>query len=618
MKLKRELAFSVNIFRSMLFIVAVTWAGNSIAQRPTGTRNLDIPAEQNVGPQVDSIVKKELIFAFYELNDLSTILTIYDTSLNNVHRIEPYYQTHLNYGNLGSENSASYNLIWSKAPDIGIFTGQDSYEIGYGNKNANRLFDLNRPYWSFHFGQGFNIGATNIDARFYKRFARNILLNFNYRLLTDASPSGGLATEFKNMDLKLSQFSEKNARRTVVGYKSYRISDEFSLTGAEVFGSATEGLQSRSEYYALNEIDFSDTTKSTIRRLTSQLSFKSNTYNFMDDQISADERVYYQLVDSFDLVNYLNDLSEIGFLNRFDVKSKTQGYYGKVDFSLFNHNLSGFDEKLQEITIGLGTSRQMAKMKLNLDAEFGLIDASGAYLVSSDLTVPMGTQELKTSVSISSNVPALLFRRVQFNDNLFSVNELENLKSYRLGFEYVMPKIDFKLGLRYTLSQNELILMPSLDVFQSSASIDAIDLYAFKAFKFGILTNQLSANYQSISSELIQRPRFFANNDLFLDFKFFKKRMDTRIGADLKFVKSFIVPAYSHVLGITAYDDRQQASGNLFLINPYASIKVEKFYAFIKVNNALSRLQSNSQYWINGFPMYDFRFVFGIRWDLLD
>jgi hypothetical protein len=123
---------------------------------------------------------------------------------------------------------------------------------------------------------------------------------------------------------------------------------------------------------------------------------------------------------------------------------------------------------------------------------------------------------------------------------------------------------------------------------------------------------------QNDFSGQINIPQLIYVGDVHTEFMLFKKRMKLRLGVDITAMPDFKLASFHPILGDFYSEMSSSQSGNTILIRPYASFKVDQFYAFVKVDNALSRLNDSRNFIFEGYPQQDFRIRVGVKWVLLD
>lgn len=608
--------------RHLLFFLFLLLFGvaASSQQRPDFTRGGS--TQQFSTPQGDTTAKKPLAFAYYLIHQVDQDLSDLDSSLHSLSKPEVYYKQKFAGGNLGSENSAYYSPNYALQNVPGLQTGQFIHDINLLNEVKDRVVEVNRSYWKVNYAKGYSISNSNLQADFYRQFNRKILLNFSYRDISDDGEFGLQPNEVGLIDVKLAQESDKGIRRSFVTYHKTFV-EETQSRG--IVNGVAESATVRNELLQVtagNLIYFTDSliTEKT-PRLQSLVSLSNRKFSFRDDNIQDSELTFYQINTLDDTIQYTSDLQKFSFENEYQFWTGEFHWRTSADLSFSSFQQQSYGPSFRELLLGVSGSKSIGNRgwHLNTSLNYGLLDISG------DLSVVAGVRNnspLGNHGSLSASYrrlnPLLLHRSAMVNAETQWSNHFSSSSILHIDADYFVQKI--KAGIRgglYLISDH-IVLNAVANPIQLKNQVRVAEISIDKDLPIGPFNTKHSLMYQYISEPLIQRPELQYRGNVSIDFYLLKRKLASALGVDVYFVPSFQTPAYSPVFGDFYYSDTRVSSGNILLVNPYISFKLDRFLAFFKVVNATSRLTSQPLSWVRDHSIYDYRISFGIRWTLLD
>ena len=251
--------------------------------------------------QVDSTERPEFVIFKRSIDFNQGKVMFYDSLINHIHRIEPYYKQNFINGNLGSENSAAYNVVWSIYNRPGLDLGFNQYHDLINSLGRRDIYDVNRSLWQIHYQKGYSIDNSNVEIDFYRRFNKELLLNFNYDKYSDDSWLGNQPNQLGNIDLKFFQDKGRNKRKSYLIYSRVHQTELHSRT---LFAGENAQSQYSSVLMGLgNQSTIAQDSLGNSTSIQSELLYANDKYSFLDPAVSEAELVNYGLpIDLSDVV----------------------------------------------------------------------------------------------------------------------------------------------------------------------------------------------------------------------------------------------------------------------------------------------------------------------------
>jgi hypothetical protein len=569
--------------------------------------------------QVDSTERPEFIIYKRSIDLSEDKMIFYDSLISHVHRIEPYYKEDFINGNLGSENSAGYSATWSTYNLSGLDLGFNQYNDLINRLGRKDIYDVNRSLWKIHYQKGYSINSSNVEIDFYRRFNKELLLNFNYDKYTDDSWQRNQPNELGNIDLKFFQDKGRNKRKSYMIYSRNHQTEVHSRT-------LYNGENAQSEYSSLL---MGLGNKSTIKQdsignsisIQSELLYSNEKYSFLDASITETELVNYGLNADFSNIEYYQSIGSWTLKNMIQKES-------------FNRSIGlFFNISSQTLTNTIDTS---GIIQLETGANFKKTFSDNSLLTTeatwtqssqvSDLGIetqyhkPLQNGYWKGDLSLNSFSGSLFQKRSTLNNFVLWDNVFSASSSMRVQWDYFREDWSANIILRWSIVSSPIVNDDKGWPIQLDQNINSFSIELFKKYNIWIFDTEHRLLLQQVNSEYILQPNAQLNGNVSIHFDLFKKRADLKstIGFDYYIIPDFKVPSFNPLFG-TFYNDRSMvSSNNILLINPYASFNIDNFHFYLKATNGLRRVLSGDRYLTREYDFYDYRVSFGIKWKLLD
>lgn len=601
---------------------------------------------------IDTVERPPLSVAAYPIADLSNAVEILDTLPEALHLFEPAYLVRHLVPNLGSENSAAQWQPWILSKR-GLGFGHNQYDVLLDMLREPYLVEVNRAYGDLSVAEGSNparplLSSRHFNTRFFRSFARNIHLNFNYKSYSDEGqgfPRNVRTLESQNnsaryLDLKFFQKSKSGNRISYIQYDNPTINETINRDIYNAFTSIdTIGVNRTERSITLGNriVSRIDSTDQNRWIWDSRLIFKTESYSALSSPLVKTNTAFLptELIIE-DFLDYRHELSRVILENDWSTDALGGEVKVKVDLESISENFGRdsipFSRSYFTAVSSGSYQKDLGIFRVSGDINIGLGDASdqrgwGIGLQSSE------KKNLSFDFSLSSqayNAP-IDSRIVFFNSRLVREEDRPAISELKLegALAYKPTRTSFKLE---TSGTSNLISIGSDGLFTSVAErVVYLKAQIDQSYSLGPFHTSHSFLVQSIDDARFSVPAFSYRGDLHLKGRIFRKNMLYHLGADIHYLSSFDTPEFYALTGLF-YNEQENTANGVLLVHPYLNAKVQSFQFFIKGVNALHRLRPLSLVvdsagnqnvarnlpTVTGSSQYDFRIRFGIKWYFLD
>ncbi len=589
------------------------------------------PAQTQNTLGTDTLERPALKYISFSLNEPRVVLANLDSLIDDVHLVEPIFHSDFLVPNLGSDLSAGQWQPWY-ASEEGIDMGHHLYDGLFHATESSSLVQVNRSFSEIHLAPGFYplnaavLGSSHFTAKFYKSFARRLFFNFNYKSMSDDGSNTRQSNSLKRLDIKMFQRSKSGNRLTYLIYDRPIIIED---VGGEISSGESISLDNGHRSITIgNNLQFRDSLSSPLKfTLDTRLSYKISSYNASSTSLDPAGSPLVGFVLPTNSLSYSNAVSDVTLSNKL-VKNLESGALSlSLDLSRLNQTLGdSIKENYFQGILGIGYATELKEnISLNTEAKLGILDASGFSKLSAQLDYSSSSAfDIGFKMSYGQSIPSLSAQRLVLNNEEFQRSDWTNTVGGALGADLVYKKTLTSLSLENQFYKNILNISSEGVYEQIESNISFIKATLKQDVKLGPFFTEHALMFQSVSDTRISVPVLTYRGKVFLKFHMFKKNMLSHIGADISFMPAYDLPEFYAVTGVF-YNDITQKGRDVIILNPYFNAKVGPFKFFVKTVNALHRLRPTStdltSYYhplVTGFPQYDFRIRFGIKWMLLD
>jgi len=568
----------------------------------------------------DTLEREPFTYTAYDLHNLRSPSGLIDTLIDDLHKLEPYYQGAPLGGNLGSEYSSSFNFFYDYKPSP-LSLGQTGHDLLLSDPRSRTLFLPNRDFFEAVYNSSWPISGNQFKLSYYKPFARQIYLNFNYNSYTDGGAISAQEENFKQLNLKLYQKSKLGKRITYIHYDNPRISEAIARSDDTNEGATIFNQRRKIEIGNSLLLGDSVTVAKQNKRIDSRLIFAKEGYSLNDGGIADSELGLYQLGTGSTGFIYLNQIKKINLRNSY--RQATVNGFVEIGLDLGTASTKADSIKLNNYkTIQLFGNHKMtigSKGKLMSSLKVGFGDIAGD--LRSKVNYASRYKAIVYNLGLSYDLisPTISRRQLYLNELVVSDYGLNNTRRLEAEASLHIPRLGFKAHATYQQYQDLILPDLLLGWKQIDQSINIAQLTLEKEFNLGFLKTKHFLYLQQISdNELLPRPKLQYRGNLYFNLKLFKRRMSTRWGVDTYFIPSYQAPDFQPLWGEWYENRTPYNSDNIVIVNPYLNIQVDRLFFFVKGINVARQFLPQEPSWGGAYPIYNYRVRFGLRWTLLD
>ena len=579
----------------------------------------------NTTPQTftfnDSLKSEKFEFSYISLGEPTINRYDFDTSEYEVHKVEPYYQRPFVGGNLGSEYSPSFDALFQQNNMPGIDGGFQRHQKSFVHPGTDRIIDVNRALVRVQYAKGFSINSSDFNVGFYRKFKRNLLLNMDYVRISDDSDSGLQAVQSDLLSLKMSQESKSGKRRTYALFQNSGITEKQSRGVVDNLREEADISLGRMKIEIGNVLALKDSIpKPASSRLITTLAYRQGDFLFEDKVINNSERSYFRHISVADTLTRHSALSSFVFDNTLIIYKNGWQLKPGLSFALLEYEQQSARANLTQLNIDFTASGSLdAKTSISTNLTVSLLDGSGDLGFRSTINRRLNPgSRMEGSLAINLLQPDLIQQNARVNDTTLWENSFGKMNEVAFDLDYELLRYRMTLGLSFQYLNDFVTWSSEAVPVQVSGGISILQLNAKKDLDLGPFRSSHKAFYQLISDDILLYPTFQYSGTIDVDLPIFRKKLDMIGGVDVHFVADFRIPDYNPVIPSFYNDGSGARSGHIILINPYLNVKLDKFQGFIKATNVTSRLNTSDFFFTKNYPVFDFRIIAGLRWDLYD
>ena len=368
--------------------------------------------------------------------------------------------------------------------------------------------------------------------------------------------------------------------------------------------------------------------------LMHRIAYKKGTYKFSDISSFADSSYWKNLLlDDRGLRHYVqtrkieNTFAISTFKPR---KSSADKVKRQSDFFEIGirHSFNWIDEEAADSTAnnlfltGKWNFAPSERLKVKTYAHLGLWDNAGDYRVSGELFFDLKKLgQLKLSGINQLNRPELLQQRFYISSRNAWTNDFKPTLETNLSATYALPKWGFQASGQYHLLNNFIYFDTVATPQQTGAPLSIFQLILQQDFKFGNFHLDNVIVLQQTTNDALNLPNLFSKHSFYYDGKWFKRKLQIKLGVDVRMNNSYFANTYNPLVGQFILQDKQKVK--FFpAVDASASIKVQQFRFFVKAENltrlfadAVGSIQADEQYYQAAFyPVQNTRFRLGLGW----
>lgn len=187
----------------------------------------------------------------------------------------------------------------------------------------------------------------------------------------------------------------------------------------------------------------------------------------------------------------------------------------------------------------------------------------------------------------------------------------------QLGFKYILSSQKLEAGLSYFLLDNHIYFDDSFQPQQANGSINLVQFYIKKDFKWNVFYLENLIMLQSSDNDVVTLPAWWSRHSLYVQRRIFNNIMLARFGLDLRLNDTYFANNFNPALGQFHLQSTREV--DLYpAVDAHFGFVIEEFRIFVKMENVTSSITRDIFYQIPNHPQKELVFRFGISWRFLD
>jgi hypothetical protein len=539
------------------------------------------------------------------------------------------YQNGGEYAHLGNIGTATHSLIWKQSAEKGFQIGLSQYNPYFLKAENLRYYDNPKPFTSLYYTQ---LGTKNIilEAVLAHRFSKRLLYTLDYTVINQLGFYNHQRT--RNMNVRLA---------TLYRYKKY--SGEFLFHNAQLFNQENGGIASIQETEGLNNLSLrgidvwlstpeTNLNKTTIRyrqtfgkkdsvqmRLSwfHQIQYDYLAYRFYDKTPNED---YYGSL----LLNprgLRNNTYQWSIENRGGLSFLYKGWSIKawIDYTLLKGKQENNKYLIHQSFINFHSSYS-GKFFYEIAGDIGILGYNlGDYHLSGKLGYDLGKMgKIYIHAQQQANAPIWLAQKMYIVEENLWENDFKKTIETNIGANYEWEKQNLSIEANIHNVYQLLLFNESLSPEQINKNIQILSTSVRKGFfwKAWGMDNKIVWQ-QTSDKENIRVPNFIFKHSLFFQKYIFKKAMQAKIGATVRYQTKYLPLGYSPLLG-QFYTQNTENIPFLPIVDLFFMAKVKTFRFFIMGENISHFYYKRPNFLVALYPTNGFQLRFGVRWHLWD
>jgi hypothetical protein len=637
---------------ALLFFLLFT-ALPLLAQPPqgTGANSGSTPSDQG-----EVLVDTFDIYYYYADNPNQEIPYSDSTLGNHFRQYDPVRKRSLDYRHLGNLGSAHEPIVFEAVDRRGFEVGFDQFHLYTTTGEELPYYRIEKPLSIVSYTIGSEQADGYITAILSRNFANGLNFSLDYKRINQL----GIGSQYPNQNTRntalasgMSFTSASGRYKSFFSYASNTIEQEdnggirevpatdgefSSPSSATVFLGDARTRHTHREFMYTQYLQFGggvDSIKGARRAFTiaHQALLNTSNYKYSDDYNAAQDSFFFNqfpglLTDERGLrLNLQHRELENSFrLATYRLADKRKGPQQQRDLLEVGaiHTLHWLQDLQSDSTLnnlflnGRYRLNPNERLLIDLRARLGLWDNAGDYRLSGTLFFDfkkLGSLKLEGINQLYA--PTLIQHRLNLTAQNAYNNNFDKTLSTTLAGTYELPSFRLKATGKYHLLNNYVYFDTTGLPAQTGIPVSILQLIVEKNFKLGAIHLDNLLAFQESSEDVIRLPNIFSKHSLYYAGYWFQA-LNVRLGFDLRLNDPFFANYYNPVTGQFQLQDRQEV-GFFPALDAFFSLRVTKFRAFVKWENALSILLDDPFYYQTAFYAHPNAAVrIGIKWRFLN
>ncbi|MDD5569712.1 MAG: hypothetical protein PHD97_00995 [Bacteroidales bacterium] len=586
-------------------------------------------------------------------------LKLVDTGLTNVQIFDPVYKTDNFYRSLGNLGSPYFPLSFSfDYFDYSDF-GRNPYSIYCIKNDSIRYFNTDKAFTELFYVNG--LKKENIFHVFH---TQNISRNFNIGINCQIINAPGYFFRQRNdyTDFLLfGHFISKNMRYQVLFsgmLDKIKIQENGGIQNDTTFEeglnkdlllyavnlSDVQNLIRRKSFYLKQFYDISvekkykiinDSTKKTYiipkQRILHSVFLEEKSFVYSDKADSSNtfyENYFVNQSSAFDSINILKLENSLNW-NIFE-KDSAKNILGKININIgCKHQLiklfqtyTGIDTVFQNVFSELAVYSENGKKSFwEIKGEYGINGYNtGDYKAEFTIAKYFNKDSSNCSAlilngGISNSTPEYFLQHYKSNHFVWN-NDFGKYSKVYSGLSFLYKSLTLKVD--YYMLDKIICFNAFASPYQLNLPVNVVKGEVVKNFKLGKfhLDNHLVYQY-SDAENIIRIPEFITKNSFYVNFKMFRKALQSSLGFDVLYYSEYYANAYMPATS-TFYPQYKKETGNYPYVDFFFIAKIKRARIFLKSEHLNAGFTGYDFYNFFHYPSSARTFKFGISWIMLN
>ncbi len=539
---------------------------------------------------------------------------------------------------LGNLGSPLMPMAYSGVQELGLRTGVTGLESWIRGPRDLQFYRLNQAYSDFFFAQSGNQTNTRFDAKFSRDLVPNLNMSLEYRRINHTGFYDNQRNRHGSINLGLWYHSPDERWNSALIYSSNGLNEEsnggittdtlFDVDNFDVRANIPVFLdragiiiQDRQLLWYTDYLLFGDDQQ--YLKLHYELQYDNRSLRFSDEDISGDDDFYGSLA-----------VDERGLRNSFRVRRwhNELGLQTRIGRGSWRGNLKlGLrsilrleDQEIMERTstpirlIGALNTQIGHGLELDSEAELILGDNLGRYRVAASLRGRLLDKfDLIAGLKSINYDPGWIYRSRILTGQLIYDQTLPNTQEDQLYGKLSLWDDKLAIGLHLYRIDNHSYFD---DEFVAQTAESAILLQRIEldwALSWRSIHWSGSAFVQNYDRPLSGMPGQFVRTAVYYEGNWFRDELEVQIGLEARYTDRYLLPGWQPGIMAFYYQDTE-FSRDYIPVDFFFQMKIDRFRAFVQMENASSIFSNKIYYTVAGYPMHESLIRFGFRWRLLN
>lgn len=603
---------------SIVFIVALLQTIICLAQDSTKVKEF--------------IVDSGLYFTRYTNLPINNLpLKTIDKQLNNIRHVNAVNKIEeMFYQQLSTDGSAQKPLLFN-LPELTSFNYQPNiYDAVRFTRENIKFYNVYKPYSEIRYSN------TLGNSRYFSIIhGQNVYKNLQIGLQYDVNYTTGLFDKSQVMNQLFNVTARyKNIKETYEGYigfvrnramqnESGGLKSDSSFAVEQYSSLDAYPVNISSAYSKWKSVEGFLSQKFNLGKLINKNTFLSNLSIVHDLSYFSNARIYHDVnpIEGFYTNIYFDTLYSHDSLatqriqNIISIRNEKLIPFSigiKHDYILFydtlnierSSNISPFFE------IGVLTNR----LKLNFSAEYILSNAR--YNNDFQIEGNISYKDLYVNVKLMNKSVDYFFTHYSSNNFLWN-NNFKKMEMFNANIGYKFKEY-FKLNIGYYALNNLVWINQKLKPQQALQTTNLLKATFLHNFKLGMFNFNGILSFQKLSTqETMSLPLFQTKQSVSINFKMFKRKLDTQIGFDFRYNTLYYADSYMPAMGAFVHQNEIEI-GNYLYTDLFAQVQLERVKIFVALTHPYAGLINNNYYYTPHYPAENLNLRFGVTWMFFD